>query len=163
MLKISKLTDYGVVIMVLLARVSERVHSATEVAEATHIALPTVSKILKILATHDLVISTRGARGGYRLSRPPAGISIADVICAMEGPVSLTTCSTAGSECEQQSHCSMVNHWQWINRAVSEALNGLSLEDLLREPPTGSVQVEMLSAQAFKRSAAQPRPQPRYE
>lgn len=156
MLKISKLTDYGTVVMALLAREPQRVHSATEVADATRIALPTVSKILKILATHDLVISTRGARGGYRLARTPADISVADVICAMEGPVSLTTCADGGGECEQESHCNMAAHWQWINRAVSDALKGLTLADLLRETPVAahSIQVTMTPTRDFRDSAS---------
>ena len=152
MLKISKLTDYGTVVMALLAREPEQVHSATEVAEATRIAPPTVSKILKILATHHLVVSSRGARGGYRLSRTPGEISIADVICAMEGPVSLTTCSTVAGECEQEPHCNMINHWQLINQAVSEALEGLTLADLLRKTPTGSVQVNMAPTRDVRHS-----------
>lgn len=155
MLKISKLTDYGAVIMAWLAREPERLRSATEVAEATRIAAPTVSKILKMLAAQQLVISVRGAHGGYRLARAPAAISVADVICAMEGPVSLTTCS--GGACEQEPHCNMAGHWQLINQAISEALAGLTLADLLQAAPTRSAQsavrVHMQPSQSLPPSA----------
>ena len=131
MLKISKLTDYGTVIMAHLGRTPEQVHSAADVSRNTHIALPTVSKILKNLANHALVHSARGAKGGYRVAREPQRISVADIIRAMEGPVSLTDCSsTQGQGCEQEPYCSIASNWKRINQTVSEALQGLSLQDM---------------------------------
>lgn len=130
MLKISKLTDYGTVVMTWLASKPDSVHSAAEVAEATRLSAPTVSKLLKMLAMKGLVSSTRGTKGGYSLSRPAAEISIADVICAIEGPVSLTACSDPQRECEQQDHCGAASAWQRINRVVHSALKDLSLADM---------------------------------
>ena len=89
MLRISKLTDYGTVVLAHLAANQATVCSAADVAEATGVAPPTVSKLLKALARADLVTSTRGANGGYRLARPPQDISAADVIDALDGPVSI--------------------------------------------------------------------------
>jgi FeS assembly SUF system regulator len=94
MLRISKLTDYATVVLGALAEDAAAPHSAAQLADATHIALPTVSKVLKALQRGGLVASTRGARGGYQLSRPAAHISAVDVIDAMEGPVGLTECAT---------------------------------------------------------------------
>ncbi len=132
MLRISKLTDYGTVLLAHLAANRDCVCSAADAATATNIALPTVSKLLKSLARAGLVTSTRGANGGYRLSREPAAISAADVIDALEGPVSITECSAVDSQCEHEGQCSVGGAWQRINVAIRRALDDVSLSDLLR-------------------------------
>ena len=132
MLRISKLTDYGTVVLAQLAGDPAAVSSAADVATATGIAVPTVSKLLKSLARADLVTSTRGVNGGYRLSRAPHDISAADVIDALEGPVSITECSASDSACDYESVCSVGNSWQRINVAIRKALEEVSLVDLLR-------------------------------
>lgn len=100
MLRISRLTDYGTVVLAHLARDDADLVSAAEVANATGIALPTVSKLLKSLAKSGLVNSTRGSHGGYQLARDAQEISAADVIDALEGPVSITECSAIDSHCD---------------------------------------------------------------
>ncbi|MCP4299956.1 MAG: SUF system Fe-S cluster assembly regulator [Gammaproteobacteria bacterium] len=132
MLRISKLTDYGTVLLAHLAANRSNVCSAADVASATGIALPTVSKLLKSLARSGLVVSTRGANGGYKLSRSPHEISAADVIDALEGPVSITECSSTDSLCEHEGVCSIGGSWQRINVAIRRALDDVSLSDLLR-------------------------------
>ena len=132
MLRISKLTDYGTVLLADLAANQASVRSAADVAAATGIALPTVSKLLKSLARAGLVISTRGANGGYRLSRPPQDISAADVIDALEGPVSITECSATDGDCEHEGVCSVGGAWQRINVAIRRALHDVTLNDLVR-------------------------------
>lgn len=132
MLRISKLTDYGTVLLAHLAANPKDVCSAADVAAATGIALPTVSKLLKSLAKSGLVTSTRGANGGYSLARSPAEISAADVIDALEGPVSITECSSIDSLCEHEGVCSVGGAWQRINVAIRRALDDISLSDLLR-------------------------------
>lgn len=131
MLRISKLTDYGTVVLAHLAAQSS-VCSAAGVAEATGIALPTVSKLLKALARAGLVTSRRGANGGYQLSRSARDISAADIIDALEGPVSITECSADISQCEHEAVCSVGGAWQRINIAIRRALGDVSLSDLLR-------------------------------
>jgi FeS assembly SUF system regulator len=131
-LRISKLTDYGTVVLVQLAANAGQVSSATDVANATEIALPTVSKLLKSLARAGLVNSTRGANGGYKLARDPADISAADVIDALEGPVSITECSSSDSHCNFEHVCNVGGAWQRINIAIRHALDGVSLVDLTR-------------------------------
>lgn len=130
MLRISKLTDYGTVVLAHLAAHQAGVCSAADVAAATGIALPTVSKLLKSLARSGLVTSTRGANGGYELSRSPTAISAADVIDALEGPVSITECSSIDSLCEHEGVCSVGGAWQRINVAIRRALDDISLSDL---------------------------------
>ena len=132
MLRISKLTDYGTVVLAHLAGNAEVVCSAADVSNATGIAPPTVSKLLKSLARANLVSSTRGANGGYRLSRNPRDISAADVIDALEGPVSITECSASDSHCNIESVCSVGNAWKRINLAIRRALQDVSLNDLLK-------------------------------
>lgn len=130
MLRISKLTDYGTVVLGHLAANSGRIVSAADVAAATGIATPTVSKLLKSLGRARLVTSTRGANGGYELARPPSEISAADVIDALEGPVSITECSAADSHCDYESICNVGGTWQRINVSIRRALDDVSLVDL---------------------------------
>ena len=132
MLRISKLTDYGTVVLAHLADDPTALVSANEVANATGLGLPTVSKLLKSLAKSGLVTSTRGAQGGYRLARPASEISAADVIDALEGPVSITECSASDSHCDLESICNVGSAWQRINVAIRRALSEISLSDLSR-------------------------------
>jgi len=131
-LRMSKLTDYGTVVLAELANGRTGFVSAAEVAQVTGLGLPTVSKLLKILAKAGLVTSTRGSHGGYRLARDAAEISAADVIDAFEGPVSITECSASDSHCGLESVCSVGSAWQRINVAIRRALDEISLADLLR-------------------------------
>jgi FeS assembly SUF system regulator len=130
-LRISKLTDYGTVLLANLAANRDAVCSATDVANATGIAVPTVSKLLKSLARSGLVVSTRGTNGGYRLAKDPRNISAADIIDALEGPVSITECSASDSQCEHEGVCSVGGAWQKVNIAIRRALDDVSLNDLL--------------------------------
>jgi FeS assembly SUF system regulator len=131
-LRISKLTDYGTVVLAQLAAKQDAVCSAADVALATGLAVPTVSKLLKSLGRAGLVISTRGANGGYQLARAPGEISAADVIDALEGPVSITECSSSDSHCEHEGVCSVGGAWQRVNVAIRLALDDVSLSDLVR-------------------------------
>ena len=131
-LRISRLTDYGTVLLAHLAAHQANVCSAADVAQSTGIAPPTVSKLLKSLARAGLVTSTRGANGGYRLARPPQDITAADVIDALEGPVSITECSASDGDCEHENVCSVGGAWQRINVAIRRALQDVTLNDLVR-------------------------------
>jgi FeS assembly SUF system regulator len=130
MLRISRLTDYATVILASLAGGS--LASATEIAERTHIGLPTVSKLLKELQHAGLVLSVRGAHGGYQLARPAASINAAQIIDAVEGPVALTECAGGAGHCGIESTCLVGHGWQRISRAIRRALVDVSLEELGR-------------------------------
>jgi FeS assembly SUF system regulator len=132
MLRISRLTDYGTVVLAQLASSRSGFASATEVAAATGLGLPTVSKLLKNMARSGLVESARGTHGGYRLSREAENISAAQVIDALEGPVSITDCSAHDRHCDLEATCSVGGTWQRINLAIRQALDEISLADLLR-------------------------------
>ena len=137
MLRISKLTDYGTVLLAHLARNQDEVCSAADLAARTGISLPTASKLLKSLARNGLVTSTRGANGGYTLARDAGAISAAEIIDALEGPVSITECSASDSQCDIAEACGVGNAWQRINVAIRDALGEVSLVDLIRSnsPP----------------------------
>lgn len=135
MLRLSKLTDYGMVVMAALADAEDDTRNAADLAAATGVALPTVRKLLKRLNRGGLVNSARGARGGYRLARPADDISIADVIAALEGPVSLTECAAHDGLCSMESVCRLRGHWRVINDAIRDALADVSVADMNRPAP----------------------------
>ena len=132
MLRISRLTDYGTLVLAHLSGADGTPTSAAEVASATGIAPPTVSKLLKLLAKSGLVVSTRGVQGGYSLSRDAAEISAADIIDALEGPVHITECSADDSQCDLEAVCNVGGAWQRINVAIRRALGDINLHDLQR-------------------------------
>ena len=130
MLRLSRLTDYAVVVLVRLAQAG-CVETAPSIAAGTGIPEPTVAKVLKGLAQSGLVSSQRGAHGGYRLGRPLAAIPIADVIVAIDGPIALTACvEGTGGSCDSASLCPMAGRWGVVNDAISDALNAISLDDM---------------------------------
>ncbi len=129
MFKLSKLTDYGTVLMTELALAPARLQNAHELAQSTHLAAPTVAKLLKMLAKAQLVESIRGAHGGYRLARAPDHISVADIVSALEGPIALTECSVHQG-CGIESHCGVRSHWRVINDAVRSALEAVTLTQM---------------------------------
>jgi FeS assembly SUF system regulator len=130
MLRISRLTDYATVLLAALAGEPARVQTATALAEQTHIAAPTVSKLLKQLQRSGLVTSTRGLHGGYQLARPPGQISAAEILDALEGPVALTDCSAGQGHCEIEDSCRVGRVWQRLNLAIRRSLNDVSLAQL---------------------------------
>jgi FeS assembly SUF system regulator len=129
MLRISKLTDYAILIMVELAR-DGGMQSAHTLADCIHVELPTASKVLKLLAQAGLVISHRGANGGYRVCTAASEISVAEIIAAIEGPIAMTECSVEEGLCSQEDSCQLRGNWQRISVAVAQALQEVSLEEM---------------------------------
>jgi FeS assembly SUF system regulator len=133
MLRLNRLTDYGVVVMVQLARSGE-VMTAQRLAERTSLPAPTVAKLLALLAKSGLAAAQRGAAGGYALARAPRYISVADIIETLEGPVALTACVDGANHlCSLENVCAMRGHWDTVNNAIRRALESLSLEEIARE------------------------------
>jgi FeS assembly SUF system regulator len=134
MLRLSKLTDYAVVVLVRLA--SDRggapgVQTSPGIAASTGIPEPTVAKVLKALTGAGLVSSQRGAHGGYRLGRALSSIPIADVIAAIDGPIALAACvEGSGLGCESQGLCPMAGRWDPVNEAIRDALSTITLADM---------------------------------
>lgn len=130
MLRISKLTDYATVILADLCNAPRQLHTAVEVAAKTRLALPTVSKLLKELQRAGLVTSTRGAHGGYRLTRPPETITAAAILDALEGPLAITECSGKDSHCGIEHVCRVGRSWQRISAAIRRSLSEITLAQL---------------------------------
>lgn len=136
MLRLSRLTDYAVVVLVRLGRAQPQ--AAPAIALTTGIPEPTVSKVLKGLALAGLVIARRGALGGYRLARPLAGISIAEVIVAIDGPIALTACvEGSGLGCDAEHSCPVRGRWDAVNGAIHAALSAITLDEMQAgQPPS---------------------------
>jgi FeS assembly SUF system regulator len=131
MIRLSRLSDYGIVLMAFLAeQPPESQHNARDIAHGTQLPLPVVSKILKALAREGLLHSQRGPRGGYALARRPEQISVAEMITALEGPIGLTECTMHPGVCAQESRCHVRKPWQHINHIVRSALAGVTLAQL---------------------------------
>lgn len=147
MIKLSKMTDYATVILSVIAKDQQRLHGALELAEATGIALPSVSKILKILTKAGILSSMRGAKGGYVLAREPGKITVATIISALEGPIALTECSVSHKGCEQASGCRIQGNWHLINQKIANALESVTLADMImpfKQPVEVSIPVSRL-------------------
>jgi FeS assembly SUF system regulator len=143
MLRLSRLTDYATVILAALAEDPARVQTATALAETTRIGAATVSKLLKQLHRAGIVSSTRGLHGGYRLARPPAQISAAAILDALEGPLALTDCSAGEGQCGIEQTCRVGRAWQRVNLAIRRALYDISLAQLAAADP-GQVRLAAL-------------------
>jgi len=134
MIRINRLTDYAVIVLAEMSR-AESLRTVPQLAAETGLPVPTVAKLLKILAHGRLVTSHRGTMGGYSLSRPADAISVVEIIEAVEGPIAITTCveDTDGC-CGIESLCSLHGHWTRINQAIRRALTEISLTELARLP-----------------------------
>jgi FeS assembly SUF system regulator len=146
MMRMSKLADYGTVILTTMVREPGRVQSAAEIASRIRVAAPTVSKILKILTSGGLVVSLRGAKGGYLLARSPAQISVAQIIEVMDGPIGMTECSITPGLCMQESDCPVRANWQKVNQVVLQALQQVSLAQMIQPVAAATVDISGLHA-----------------
>lgn len=131
MFRLNRLTDYAVVVMTQMTHRPTDVHTAPQIATETGIPLPTVAKLLNALARESLVLSHRGAAGGYTLGRPAEQVSVAEIIQAMEGPIALTACvEGSGHHCEVECLCPMRGNWDKVNHAIHSALSEVTLADM---------------------------------
>jgi FeS assembly SUF system regulator len=163
MLRLSKLTDYAVVVLIRLAEseqscrpVKEDMQTSPGIAAATGVPEPTVAKVLKALAGADLVASQRGSRGGYRLARPLGAITVADVIAAIDGPIALTACVDGGAgNCDVEGLCAVKGRWDLVNAAMRDALTGITLVDLRAASVPPALRVPQTVAAAASAHAAE--------
>ncbi len=141
MLRLSKTTDYGIVLLAQLASEARhatlegsgnRAQNARELAAASDLPVPMVSKILKALTREGLLISQRGSKGGYSLAVAPEDLTVSEMIRVLEGPVALMDCAIGPSLCEHETVCAVREPWQVISRVVERALADVTLADLVR-------------------------------
>ena len=141
MFRLSKITDYGIVILAEMAQHSLAARSedasapapnmnARELASHVDLPLPVVSKVLKALTRANILESQRGTKGGYSLAREPDELTVAEMIAALDGPLALTQCSQGPSVCALEATCSIKNPWQVINHVVQNSLASITLADL---------------------------------
>jgi len=156
----SKLADYGLVLMTHFLRQRSRSEnlSARQMARETGLPVPMVSKVLKLLTREGLLVSHRGVSGGYALSKDPGDISVGDVLIAMEGPIAMTECLETDGDCRQESVCPVRTNWERINFAVRDVLDAISIEDMVEPLPDqlvtlGGVAVSMAELTEHQSSA----------
>ena len=155
-MRLSHLADYAVVLMTAAARRPAGARlSATELAGETGVPLPTAQKLMGQLAASGLLTSARGASGGFALARPAAEISLADIVEAVEGPISLTMCADGvNHDCILDAHCRVKPHMGVVGNAVRGALGAVSLEALC-SPAKAGVQPEQEKVWAPASAGAQ--------
>jgi len=128
MIRLSRMADYGVVVMTYMAMRAHRTQTTHQVADATGLPEATVAKLLKVFARDGLLASHRGVHGGYELTRRAEDISVAEIITAVEGPIALTLCvDDHPGACDVEALCPMKGGWNRINTALREAFEGVSL------------------------------------
>jgi FeS assembly SUF system regulator len=140
MIKISKITDYAIVILSLLAKKHQQsiegtIHpgdllSATEISHQTNITMPMVAKILKILTRNKLLNSVRGVHGGYQLLINPNQISVTQIIEIFEGPMAIMECNINQHKCSIFKQCNINSHFNKINQIIYNTLNKFTLNQL---------------------------------
>lgn len=137
MIRITKLTDYGIVLMTHLATVPDRRYNAPDLAAEAGLPLPMVSKILKLLARDGLLDSHRGVKGGYALAQPPDEITVDRIIAALEGPIAITECiEHSPGDCDHEAACPTRGNWQKINHAIRRALEKITLAEMTHPIPS---------------------------
>ncbi len=133
-MRLSSLADYAVVMMSAAARHCGHARiTAGQLADETGLPLPTVQKLVSKLSYAGLLRSVRGAGGGFKLARPAAAVTLADIVEAIEGPIALTSCVEMGKhDCTLEGHCRVQPHWPVVNAAVRGALDGVKLTSLVQ-------------------------------
>ena len=132
MFKLNRMTDYAIVVLGVLAHRRGEIMAAAQLAQLTSLNQPTVAKVAKTLVAADLLETHRGMHGGYRLARQAAMTSLVQIVEAMEGPIVVNDCVEGAQDpCMVSNRCFMSRNWNRVNLAVRNALNGVSLEDLV--------------------------------
>ena len=157
MLRLSKKSDYALIALRHLATgdgsepgsVSSRAASARELAQRFDIPVELLAKVLQKLARAGILVSHQGLRGGYVLARPAPQISVADIIVAVDGPLTVTACSDQDQTCDQYSKCNVRDPlWRLKDRIVA-ALAGCTLAELATDPPPASDSVHVHFGKPF--------------
>ncbi len=150
MLRLSKKSDYALISMKHLAMRPDASSSAREISESYDIPLELLAKVLQRLVRARLLISVQGTRGGYRLGRQAAQISVADVIQAVDGPVTVTACSDTDHNCDQYTKCSIRDPLWKIKNRIIDALNTVSVAEMAADADAPApVQTHTLTRMIF--------------
>jgi Rrf2 family protein len=133
-LKLTKKADYGLIALRHLASTPGGMSSTKDIAEAYHLPVPLLAKVLQRLTRAGILQSLAGTNGGYKLARDAARISALEVVRAIDGPVILTHCFTEHGRCDQSSNCTVREPLRRVHEAILELLNKFTITDLAESP-----------------------------
>ena len=140
MLRVTKIADYGIVMLTYLVAYPGTTHNARDMARVTRLPLPVASKVLKMLAREGVLTSHRGTKGGYGLARSPREITVAEVIRALEGPIAVTECTDrVRGDCDLENRCPVRTNWHRINQVIHRALENITLAEMAEPFPAALV------------------------
>ena len=132
MFKLNRLTDYAILVLGVLAHRQGKILTTAQLAELTGLNQPTVAKVAKTLVVANMLDTQRGVHGGYRLARQASIISLVQIVEAMEGPIAVNDCVDGAQEPSMANNCCFVSqNWNRVNLAIRNALDDVSLEDLI--------------------------------
>ena len=134
MLKLTKKADYGLISLKHLAvHRAQGSASAKEMAEAYHIPLPILAKVLQKLVREGFLTSEQGTNGGYRLARDPGTITALEVIRSIDGPIILTSCFTEHGDCDLSRNCTVREPLRKVHEGILRLLDNITISDLSDE------------------------------
>ncbi|HVB34566.1 MAG TPA: SUF system Fe-S cluster assembly regulator [Patescibacteria group bacterium] len=140
MLRVSRKADYALIALKHLAQYGHsEAWSAADISSAYGISAPLLAKVLQRLAKGGLVHARHGSSGGYTLARDPASITALEVVQAIDGPISITSCSTHGGDCDHLSKCTVREPLRRINDSVLQVLKQVTLLQLADEEASSPV------------------------
>ncbi len=148
MLKLTKKADYGLIALRHLASMQSTA-SAKDIADAYHLPVPLLAKVLQKLTRARILKSVSGTNGGYGLARDPRHISALEVIRAIDGPVILTHCFTEHGTCDQSDQCTVREPLRKVHEAILELLNGFTITDLAEPAPVKLTRLSLTGATAL--------------
>jgi len=160
MIRLTKLSDYGLVVLTHFANNRQRhVWNARDVAQEVNLPTPTVSKLLKSFARGGLLKAHRGVHGGYSLAREPGNVTLPDIVEVLEGPVAITECQEGGeSNCLLQRLCPLRPTWSDLNRTVRESLEKVTLAELARNAAANKAAIDEVTRSAAAEAQSSPTP-----
>ena len=134
MLKLTKKADYGLIALRHLASIPGATASTKDIAEAYHLPVPLLAKVLQKLTKEKILQSEAGTNGGYKLARPAGRITALEVVRAIDGPVILTHCFTEHGKCDQSENCTVREPLRRVHEGILELLNRFTISDLAESP-----------------------------
>jgi FeS assembly SUF system regulator len=153
-IRLNKLTDYSIVLLIHITRTADgSPQTARDLSEMSKVPLPTVGRLLKRLAKAGFLESYRGVNGGYTLAGPASGITVADIVRQLEGPIGMTECSciTELPECATDGICPALTHWQTISNSIASSLEQITLADMARPVLPSQTSIPVLNSLSTSR------------
>ena len=137
-MKLSTKGRYGMRAIVELARSpGNEPLQMSEIARRHNLSRKYLHAMLTSLRQHGLVTSQRGVKGGYRLARAPEEIKVREILTALEGDLAITDCIADPESCARSGDCETFGIWKSVNDAMVNALDGVSLADVINNKETG--------------------------